>query len=63
MSQPHVHRHEPAHGDNRQSMFVWDMAPDAGGDPQKLILPAVDAKEWHRRDPDRYHLHEPVVSK
>jgi hypothetical protein len=58
----YVHGHPPAHGDNKQYLHVWDMAPDGGGKPQKLMLPAIDAKEWQQRDPDRYALHEPPAA-
>lgn len=58
----YIHGHPPAHGDNKQHLFVWDMTPDGGGKPLKLLMPAVDAKEWHARDPERYVLHEPAVS-
>jgi hypothetical protein len=58
----YVHGHPAAHGDNKQYLFVWDMNPEGGGEPQKLMLPAIDAKEWHHRDPGRYSLHEPVAA-
>ena len=40
---------------------IWDLTPDAGGEPVRLSVPAVDAKEWHARHPDRYALVPSVI--
>ena len=58
----YVQGHPPAHGDNQQSLHVWDMAPEGGGAPIKLTRSAIDAKEMHDRHPERYVLHEPAAS-
>jgi len=39
---------------NKQSRTLWDLRPDDGGPPVKILFPVVDAKQCAENFPERY---------